>query len=612
MTKTLEHITTKKPADEEPRVFLRRLHAASMLAFMEASYSIVHQTTMPLPMYRFVYDDTAQHVAFETLEGKALVPADNALDLNMLDMLLASMLKEKMPILLEGKTGVGKTYTVEQFMKTVFPEENYRGLRLNQNMSNVLQPYTEGRIENGLVKIALKTEETDKIAGLFIDEVNRGDTNQVLQLQDSTIRLSSGEGGELGIPIPQYNIDTGVWQINKGEKRPVVVTSAQNPSATKDARYSATKRTDAAQGNRNVQLDVPNGASDIGASVLLLDTSNGHHKAFIKLYKEVLARNMGIDQSVLETLNQDWISLYAFATDPKKNSCPSIHSAMELLDAMLVMTSPDLAKSYKHEKEVLNQWHTRLSSYGVRFTFTHDLDTTAISISKVRDIVQSFEEEIVTRDITKVKKLSDAISLARRVHKAFAADNPVATYLATPNYITVQDVACGFAILLHDKQERHDQDPTTLIDTVLKEYVKIAKDFAEKLGYKKSFEANDPNMSVYAIAFKHALDNSNAGLISKKYSTAAFVKDIGASVAELQRLVSGNEYQKPMLCRMAADLATLAGFANQYKPILEQRIGAVNSQREKVNIFCEVYAEQHGKIGTPDIYLHRLPRVLGR
>lgn len=612
MTQTLERITKTKPAAEDQRVFLKRLHAASMLAFMEASYRIVHQTTMPLPMYRFTYDDTAQHVTFETLNGKAPVPADNVLDINMLDMLLESMLKEKMPILLEGKTGVGKTYTVEQFMKTVFPEENYRGLRLNQNMSNVLQPYTEGRIENGLVRIALKQEELDKIAGLFIDEVNRGDTNQVLQLQDSTIKLSSGEGGELGIPIPEYK--DGKWQMNREEKRPVVVTSAQNPSATKDARYSATRRTDAAQNNRNVQLDVPNGASDIGASVLLLDTANGHHKAFIELYKTALAKNLGIETSVLATLNQDWMSLYAFATDPKKNSCPSIHSAMEFMDAMLMMTSPDLAESYKHEKAILDQWNTRLSSYRVDFSYPHALDTSAISISKVRDIVQSFEEEIVTRDITKVKKLSDAISLARRTYKAFESDNPVTAYLATPNYITVQDVACGFAILLHDKQERHDHDPTTLIDTVLKEYVQTTKVFADKLGYKHEFNANDPNMSVYAIAFKHALESNSRGLLGKKidYNTEAFVKDVAASVAELKRLVSGDEYRKPIIARMAADLTTLAGFADQYKDILEKRLKDVESQREKANIFCAVYAEQRGKIGTPDIYLHRLPRVLGR
>ena len=262
MTQTLETLsrTLQDRGISDPRTIEDRLHVASMLAFVEASHRVVKQTTMPTPLYRLVYDADAHNVQFDTLDGKAPVPKRNALDINMLDILLASVLKEKMPILFEGKTGVGKTYTVEQFMRAILPERNYKGLRLNANMSNVLQPYTEGRIENGLVKIALKQEELDSIAALFIDEVNRGDTNQVLQLQDGVIRLSSGEGGELGIPVPRYQ--DGVWVKDRENKRPLFVVSAQNPPTTKDAKYSGTKRTDAAQSNRNLQIDVPNSASN--------------------------------------------------------------------------------------------------------------------------------------------------------------------------------------------------------------------------------------------------------------------------------------------------------------------------------------------------------------
>ncbi len=627
MTTTLDRITRalsqQGVAQDE---VADKIHTAGMLAFVEAASTIVNRSAMPTPLYRLEYDETTHTVDFTNANGRAYVPNPNALDMNMLDTLVASLLKEKMPLMFEGKTGVGKTYTVEQFFKTILPKNNFRGLRLNRNMSNVLQPYTQGKIDNGQVRIELNEEACDEVAAIFIDEANRGDTNMILALQDGVVRLSSGEARDLGIPIPQYvkQADgTMIWDTNPEEKRAPFVVLAQNPPATKDAKYSATKRTDAAQNNRNLQIDMPNSASKIGESVLLLDAENGHHRRFLDEYRKEFARLTGIEQDTLATINQDWINMYAFVTDPKKTACPSIQSAVEFTGAMLTMVSPTLAEDFEYNKQTVEDWNKVLKGYGVQFKFDGTLDETATSMEKIRTIVTGFEEDIITRDIGKVKKLSDAVSLTRRIKGSLATSDPVATYDQTPNFITVQDAAAGFAIMLDDKMEKDGQKPATIIDTVMKEYTSVVQNFANKIGYQAKFSSHDPNMSVYQLAFKRACINMSkqsglGGMIRSAVSggtnyplTTGFLRDLAASVAELRRLEKGNEYRKPILARMVADITTLAGFADQYKDQLESQLARASDDTEKRNIIKSFYKEQRGKTSTPDIYQQRLTRVLG-
>ncbi len=628
--KTLETLATQLQQQNIPQDKIEStLSTAMMLALVEAAHAVINQTAMPTPLYRLQYNPETSNVSLSQLQGRSQVPDPQALDMNMLDLLIAGLLREKMPLLLEGKTGVGKTFTVEQFFKTILPVENYRGLRLNANMSNVLQPYTEGRVENGLVKISLRHEEVERVAGLFIDEVNRGDTNQVLQLQDGYVRLSSGEGGELGIPIPRYV--NGQWTVHKEDKRPLVVVSAQNPPATKDAKYAATKRTDAAQSNRNLQLDVPNSATDIGSAVLQLESGNGQHKKFLSHYQKLLASYLSIPETTIASIKEDWIDVYAFSTDPKKTSSPSLRSAVEFMDALLILVSPDLKSTFTHEKEISTDWNSLLRPYSVDFSYDGTIDETSTSMEKIRKIVNSFQEEIITRDIVKVKKMSDAVSLTRRIKKALNEDKPVQTYQNTPNYITLQDIACGFAIMLYDKQDKHEDDPVVLIDTALKEYTEICKLFADKVSYSwktttpngqlsTAFPLDNPNMSVYHLAFGHALyQSANPGAVQRLMSTftgkntsvAGFIKDIGASVAELKRFSAGNEYRKPILARIIADLSTLAGFAHQYSTQLEPLLSSAKTDGERRTTFLNLYHEQRNKSSFSDIYLQRLTRVLG-
>lgn len=578
------------------------VHTAAMLAFIEAAHEVVNRTTMPTPLYSLHYDRSAHTLSFEVLDGKACAPKEGATYVNMLDLLLASLFRDKMPLNLEGITGIGKTYTVEQFLKAILPSDSYRVLRLNATMSNVLQPYTEGKVEGGLVKISLRKEELNRIAALFIDEVNRGDTNQVLMLQDGVLRLPTGESGYLGLPIPRRK--DGRWEMDYETKRPVFVVSAQNPSITKDAKYTGARRTDAAQSNRNVTIDAPNTALSIGASALLLGSENGQHKEFLQNFRRNISRNLGIEERVLDQLETDWLPVYAYTTDPSRTQNPIMHSAVEFMDAMLVMVSPELKKTFDYEKEISKAWQDQLGAkYNISVAYDGTLTETAISLQMIRDIVESFQEEIIPRDIIKVKKLADTISLTRRTKQALQSANPTQAYLRIANYITLEDISCAFAIMLHDKQEKHEQDPVLLISTMLKEYIKVSKIFAGKVGYNQVFNPEDSKYSIGNLAFQHAIQGmGNNGI-------PAFVKDIGTSIKELGRLEAGNEYRKPLLARQIADLSTLAGFADQYTTALHTALQGDISQR--TSAFKTFFQNKRKSVGIPDIYIHRLTRTLG-
>lgn len=606
MTKTLESITRELEGQglTSSEEIEKRIHAASMLAFVSAAKGVVSDHTFPTPLYRLDYDKQTQTVQFEELKGRARVPKPNSLDMNMLDVVIASLLRRKMPILLEGITGVGKTYTVEQFFKTILPKEHYAALRLNKEMSNVLQPYVESKIEGGSVVRTLKTERLRDIFAIFIDEKNRGDTNKVLQIQDGEITLDTGERGQLGVPIPK--LVNGSWVEEEGNVRPVFVVGAQNPPATKDAKYTATKRTDAAMNNRDLQLDVPNSAANIGSSILMTNEGNGQHRSFQSLYRQRLAEGLGVDASILETLDEDYISVLAFTTDPSKTDAPVIQSAVEFMDAMLVMTSTRIEEDYESNKKDIEEWNDVLRKYGTDFRYESTCDMKSTPMEKLDKIVKSFEEEIVTRDNTKIKKLADAVSLTRRINESLRADDPVSDFENTLNFISIQDMACGFAIMLHDKQDRENPESAGLIDQVLKEYIGIAENFANRLGYTNPFSSNDPNMSVYTLALMYAITESQ----SQADIVNAFVKTIGASVAELKRLENGSEYRKPIIARMIGDLTTLAGFVDQYETQASAILsgeGTANTKRQKI---VELFREKRMNVNTPDIYIQRLPRVL--
>jgi hypothetical protein len=174
------------------------------------------------------------------------------------------------------------------------------------------------------------------------------------------------------------------------------------------------------------------------------------------------------------------------------------------------------------------------------------------------------------------------------------------------HYITVQDMAAGFTVMLYDKQEKHTNDPLAVVNAGLTEYIGILSDFATKRGYTKPFNPNDNRMSIYGLGLEHALNAAKGA-----DPVTAFIQDVASSVDELRRLDSGHEQRKPIIARTIADFGTLAGFVDQYGADIVPGLAKARSLEEKSAAVLDVYAAKHPLINTPAIYKHRLPRVLG-
>jgi hypothetical protein len=526
-----------------------------------------------------------------------------------------------MSLLLEGITGIGKTHTTELLLKTILPPENYCVVRLSAAMTNVQQPYVEGVVDNGVLRVNLRREALDRIAAMFIDEQNRGDINQVLQLKDGKISLPSGESGYLGLPVPRIAVEQQgmVWRLDRENKRPLFVAAAQNPSASKAAQYSATRGTDAAVKDRDVEVIVPNAAGALGASITRVKQGNGQHREFVQRFSGCLASYLGIDaRSLSATVGDDVTAWFALATDPARTARQELRSSMELSDVLSLMLSPDLMAEYGNDQSVANGWNDSLKARRIDFSYTSALTESAKSMEKIRKVVGSFAEQLVPRDIVKAKKLADALSLTRLVKQALSSPNNLETFLKMPSYITVQDVAGGYAIMARDKQQSQQEDSVTIIDQVLRDYVEIAQTLATSLGYRldasrmSRFESDNPVYSVYSLALSSAISATRgAGAGGPTPLASEFIRSLGASVSVLRRAEGSSESKKPLVARMISDLATLAGFVDEYSHEIEHVLSQREDLNERLQALQSFYLGKKASASTADIYLQRLPRIMG-
>lgn len=619
---SLEQMTRKLVATgvDNPRDVERRMHGAAMLALISASHAVVNRYVVPTPLFRLEYDDDTHALQFAELHGRAPVPKTNAVDISMLDLITAGILRERVSLLYEGITGTGKTHTTEMIFRTIFPPDAYAVIRLSGAMTNVQQPYVEGVVENGVLKVRLRREALDRIAAIFIDEQNRGDTNQVLQLKDGKISLASGESGHLGLPVPRFNpqAEEQFWTLDYVEKRPIFVAAAQNPAGTKHAQYTGARGTDAAVKNRDLEVQVPNQMGTVGASLMLVDTGNGQHGEFVRRFGEDLGRYLGIDVPDTATLTNDITRWFALATDPRQTHQKEIRSVLELSDALSLMFSHDLEQEYAHDTRTAADWTEILKTYGKDFTYTSTLTASSKTMEQIRKVVQAFHEELVPRDMVKAKRLADALAITRKTHTALQSASPLETYLAEPAYITVRDMAGSFAITARDKQQNTTEDPIPVVDQVLKDYLDITEGFATSVGYRidtgtrrsAPFDPNDPSYSVYGLALSKAFLDTES-VRGRQPMTTAFIESLAGGVAVLRRLENSAESRKPLIGRMVADLATLAGFVHQYASELEPLFAQHPEVQARSDAFMNFYVQRTSLPGTPDIYLQRLPRVIG-
>lgn len=602
MTKhTLEHIADTGIPEE-------RLHTGLLLAYASALYGVVRKECVPSPLYRVIYDEKNNNLIMEETAGHSLVPLDNALDISDVDTILMANVRD-IPILLEGETGVGKTFVAQRYLATVLPVGNYFSQRLSANafVNNLFNPFQEGRMVNGMPVVTARTDVIEKTGAGIVDEINRSESNETLQLFDNEMHLG-GVIYKLGIPIPV--LLAGKYQPQSGRLKKLLLVTAQNPAGADDAKFTQTLQLDAAVDNRLLKTYVGNAAPSAGSTLWLLDARRKPHDAFLTQFAAKGAHYLNVDKSLFASLGQDWLSLYAWITESARTDKPILYSALELADMMIATFSGELLKYYEYEKRIVNDWDKKLHA---NVDIALQLNETE-RIKKIHEVIQTFKVPIIFRDVVQIKKLADVLATLKNVKDALRSPKPVDAYQNMKRYVTVREVAGAVALLARNKQRGNASSPVNAVNEVLTEYITIAEEYMKEAGYlSAAFDLFDPNAGVRKVAvFKSLKETMQSGK-----GVDYLVDKITEQAKKLTRKMSASkDLRNIFIVRTVADLMTLCGFLLEYKTDIGHALAEADKKTKLTSIVEAMGAVYHAKqdggaMVMPDIYQHRIQRTLG-
>jgi hypothetical protein len=595
---TLERLAQLVPEED-------RLHGALLLAHVNSLYRVLAAFSVPAPLYRLLYDHGANHIQMIETQGHAQVPGPDALDVGALDVAVISNLRD-IPVLFEGETGVGKTYVSQSFLRTLFPRESCISLRLSGNtfLNNIFQPFLEGSIENGMPVTRIKMQAVESIAGMFVDEINRGDPQNVLQFLDNEL-YNAGQFMRLGIRIPRLH--DGKVTLERRRKKLAILT-AQNPPATADAKFAGALELDAAVDNRLLKINFGNAANSAGTTLWLEEEPPDPHQEFLGTFRLLASQYLGVDQAAFETLTADWLSLYAWIADPWWTDKPILYSGLELADLLICVLGGQLPRAYQYERQVCRDWRARL---GLPVIAEMELTETERS-QKIQQAIGTFKVPVIYRDIVQIKKLADVLATLRTLKEASRAADAVKAYLSARRVVTVREVAGAAALMARNKQASGSDSVVPVINEVLVQYVALVALAQKVTKYARSqFDLEDENVGVKKLVLAKAMRDTigagkGAGLLRKKVvELVNKLRDGLSASADVRNL---------LLMRLLADLLTFCGFVAEHESEFDAVLGKpVATIPEVVAQLIAVYyrIREATALTLPDIYQHRIQRTLG-
>ncbi|MFC1697869.1 hypothetical protein ACFL1H_06025 [Nanoarchaeota archaeon] len=605
-THTLEKISkSMKKFDEE------ELHTAMFLAFAQSTYNVMSRFCIPSPIYRFVYDETNNQIKFKEPKGEAFVPESNALDISVIDEIFLCNVRD-IPLLMEGETGVGKTYPAMKYLNTLFSKENFCSQRLSGNafLNNLFSHFQEGTMVNGMPQINAKVDAIHKCASVMTDEINRGDSNETLQLFDNEMHLG-GLIHKLGIPIPEISI--GNYNSSSGKLKKLLLVSAQNPANVDDAKFTGTLQLDAAVDNRMLKTYVGNSAQSAGTTYWLNEGSDkSPHDIFLEDFTKRASKYLGINKSNFDTLKEDWLSTYAWVTDSSRTDKPILYSALELSDFMIAAFGQNIIKNFNYEKDIVKWWGKTL---GKKIEIKEKMTETE-TVKNINKVIDSFQIPIIPRDIIQIERLSDVLSTLKSVKDAFYTSNPVKTYTNNDKYVTVREITEATALLARNKQKINAESPINTVNQVLTSYVQFMDEIISenKSIAGKTFDLMDHKQGVKKVLLYKAFRDTLKG---SRSTVDTLINQIVDKSDELNKKIKTTEdFRNILLARFSADLLTLAGFINNYKSDVHQILKSYDKNTKPGKLFNDLsklyFQKKHDlAIVFPEIYQHRIQRTLG-
>jgi hypothetical protein len=571
------------------------LQAALLLATYGAVHDVVGGGILPTSLFGLSYDHKRHRVKLEDLGGVSPARQEGTSTISALDMIFACHARD-MPLIWEGDTGTGKTITSEAYLKTVLPDESsvQMSLSLKSFADSPKSPFEESVMNNGMPVSQLNQVNLRRICAMYIDELNLGDPNELLSLSYGKVLLSK-ERGTAGLLIPMLT-PHGV-KYDEEELKRLWVSGSQNPPRSRDAQFSGLELT-ASMKNRYLILPFPSIQETMGSTQWLANNENGLHEKFLhriaERYQELTGRTLDPAE-----LKEDWLGMFAYTMNSKRTEKAIISSTLEFGDLVMAMLGENITRFYDNERNIAAQWQNTVPA-GTNFSLNETLQDTE-ELKRIQKVVSAFGKPLMPRDTGNIKSLADLLSTVRALKTAFESDKPLATYMGSPHFITVEDVSAAATLLARNKQVSAEDDPQAVVNSVLKEYTGLMDELGTSMRIKgyKPFTTEDTSKGI-----KHQIYTAALGGAS---NVDEIVKNMNLYVGNLKNLTNGSDIRKVIVARTVGDLATAAGFIMQHKTEIDKYLGKGTNVRGYIE---DLFEKAKRNPNVEDIYIHRLPRVL--
>ncbi|MDI6738068.1 MAG: hypothetical protein QME12_06160 [Nanoarchaeota archaeon] len=468
--------------------------------FIQALYSTLDSVVSPTPYMEITEGDK---VDVRFLDGKGRLPMPNTTEVNVLDIDIASLFFDDFDILYEGVTGVGKTYTIDALFDAVFGPGGHCTLRLSGGImgSSALEPFTTTILENGMPKTRIDHEKCGKYGALFIDEINRGDSQEVLQVVDRKINVN-GDRGYLRIPIP----GTERW-------KEIAIIAAMNPA---DAQHSSVLELDIAGENRFLKFRFPNGVAEAGSSQLEKKIAGDIHCRFW----DEFARRTG--------MKGGWREIYPVVADPEQFPAELDGETREFIDAALGYAGRDPKETFARNAELMQQG-------GLSPLFSVRDDN---NYRKILEAQGKLKHGFVRRDLRKIRDLGRLLGFIKGV-KNRSYEAPV----------RINDAAAAIGIVLESKAITGTDYGSLMV--LVNDAMAAYAGMHQKMGIP---EGHGLRQAVWQAAI-HA---------GQKHGFEAYISTLKAGMSKLNTQAA-SAAQATISSRVLADLAVLEHFSKAHE-----------------------------------------------
>ena len=514
--------------------------------FIETLYDTLDGVVSPTP---YLEIREGENIDVKFLNGRGNLPKPDTTEVTILDIDIASLFFDDFNPLYEGVTGIGKTYTSDAVFNAVFGPEGHYTLRLSGGLmgSSALEPFTTVERENGVPKTRIDPEKCQKYGALFIDEINRGDSQEVFQVVDGVVNVN-GETGCLGIPIPGQD----------GRYKRMAIIAAMNPA---DAEHNAALDLDIAGENRFLKFRFPNGVAEAGSSQL---EKNIDGNLYEKFWNE-FAKRSGEEGS--------WREIYPVITDPYQLPDKLDGQTGEFIDVALGYLGEDPKETFERNADIMKQG-------GISPGFSLREDNDYLQIKECQGMLK---HGFVRRDLKKIENLSRLLGFIKGVKDG--------SYDST---VKLNDVAAGIGVILESK---------TITGTEYGNLMDLVNDARSSHVDAHNWMGIPEGYGIREAVWQSAMHAGN------EHGFQRYAATLQSNIAKLNNRQAGRSSQAAhavMQSRILADLVVLKQFSETHENEITTALkGSSNVDRFKA--FKDIYEQNKRK---SSIYEHRLDSII--